>query len=358
MKTPPRRGYGPSKTVVVLRSAAVLMSLFVATGPARGQPAKVEDLIRQAVELRKAGANHRALPLFQQAYDIERSPRTAAQLGLAEASLGYWLSAEEHLGEALQSTRNPWVATHETQLRGALKSVQASIGEVEITGTPTGAAVTVNGQPAGKLPLRTVVRVPEGGVQVTVQADGHKPATKRSGVEGGKRTVLKFELEPSMASGSPTTPLTESKRAPSTGSPTERPGRSVPQESSWLRPASYFVGAAAVGALAVGGYGLLAERQRGKEFDRHANPSCGDDLPQKGGSPCETIHRRVQSARKLAVGGFVVGGALVAAAVIGFVASSPSHEGTGSNAAERASLSIGLGDGRATPLSVAWNRPF
>ncbi len=322
--------------------------------PARGQPAKVEDLIHQAVELRKAGSNHRALPLFQKAYDIERSPRTAAQLGLAEASLGYWLSAEEHLSEALQSTRNPWVAQHESQLRETLKSVQASIGEVEITGTPTGAAVTVNGHPAGRLPLRTVVRVPEGGVQVTVQAEGHKAASQRSGVEGGKRTIMKFDLEPSTPTGPAAASLTESKNAEAA----DRAGGSPGQESSWLRPASYFVGAAAVGALAVGGYGLLAERQRGKEFDRHMNPSCADNLPQKGGSPCETIHRRVQSARKLAVGGFVVGGALVAAAVIGFVASSPSHEGARSNTAERASLSIGLGDGRATPLSVAWNRSF
>jgi hypothetical protein len=342
---------------MVIRRAAVLASFLLMTAPAWGQPAKVEDLIHQGVELRKAGSDHRALPLFQKAYDLERSPRTAAQLGLAEASLGYWLSADEHLSEALQSTRNPWLTKHEAQLRETLKAVQASIGEVEITGSPAGAAVTVNGQPAGRLPLAKVVRVPEGGVHVIVQAEGHKEASQRSGVEGGKRTLMKFALEP-LPVVSPT--VVSGKEATSGREPAEPSVRRTRDEgdSSWLRPASWFVGVAAVGALAVGGYGLVAERQRGREFDRHTNPTCLDDLPDKGGSPCPSIYRRVQAARKLAVGGFVVGGTLAAAAIVGFVvSSSPSHEAR-ADTEERASLSIGLGDGRTTPLSVAWNRSF
>ena len=76
---------------------------------AHGQPAAVEDLIRKGNELRTKGEDQYALPLFQKAYDLERSPRTAAQLGLVEAALGYWLASERHLQEALTSTRNPWL---------------------------------------------------------------------------------------------------------------------------------------------------------------------------------------------------------------------------------------------------------
>src|SRR5688572_5346163 len=88
-------------------------SLLLAPVRAGAQPAAVEDLIREGVELRKQSKDHLALPLFQKAYDLERSGRSAGQLGLAEASLGYWMSAERHLIESLSASRNPWVARNE-----------------------------------------------------------------------------------------------------------------------------------------------------------------------------------------------------------------------------------------------------
>ena len=145
--------------------------------------------------MRTKGEDQYALPLFQKAYDLERSPRTAAQLGLVEAALGYWLSSERHLQEALTSTRNPWLIRYETQIRKTLAHVQASIGEVDVNGSPRGADVLVNGQRAGQLPLAQPVRIGEGAVQVVLRAPGYKEGSSFSKVAGGQRVTVSVHLE-------------------------------------------------------------------------------------------------------------------------------------------------------------------
>ena len=178
----------------VVFSAAVLAGVG-AQRAALAQPSVAEDNIRRGNELRRKDLDPKALPLYQKAYDLEPSPRTAAQLGLVEGALGYWLSAERHLKEALVSTRNPWVWRNRTKLRRALANVQASIGEVEVIGGPSGAEVTVNGQRAGLLPLPVPVRAGEGVAQIAVRADGHKEATASATVRGGQRVTVNITLQ-------------------------------------------------------------------------------------------------------------------------------------------------------------------
>jgi tetratricopeptide (TPR) repeat protein len=182
-----------------MKTRVVFCVAMLAGGSAQpaalAQPSVAEDNIRQGNELRRKDLDPRALPLYQKAYDLEPSPRTAAQLGLVEGALGYWLSAERHLKEGLVSTRNPWVWRNRAKLRRALANVQASIGEVEISGGPPGAEVTVNGQRAGQLPLPAPVRVGEGVAQIALRAGGHKEATTTATVRGGQRVPVRIALE-------------------------------------------------------------------------------------------------------------------------------------------------------------------
>jgi hypothetical protein len=109
--------------------------------------------------LRHQGHDVRALPLFQKAYGMTRTPRTAGQLGLCEMAMGYWLDAENHLGEAVNVPEHPWVARNLTDLNGALAAVRRNISEVTVEGGPVGAEVLVNGQAAGRLPLAAPLRL-------------------------------------------------------------------------------------------------------------------------------------------------------------------------------------------------------
>ena len=76
--------------VLALPVAAGLLVAFATARAAHAadDTAEAEALIRQGIQLRVKGTPARALPLFEKAYRVSRSPRTAAQLGLVELELG------------------------------------------------------------------------------------------------------------------------------------------------------------------------------------------------------------------------------------------------------------------------------
>ena len=345
---------------------AIALALFLialaATSRASADPAMVEALIHEGVELRKQGKDHRAMPAFKKAYDLERSPRTAAQLGLVEAQLGYWLAAEKHLGEALSSTRNPWLAKHEPELRKTLENVRASIGEVEVKGGPAGAEVIVNGQAAGRLPLAGPVRVPEGAVQITMRAPAHAESSTSLVVGGGKRAGVTITLEPqpgtAAAAPQPAAPATSATKV----SAGQGPGQDIPPEqksgATWMRSASWAALVAGVAAVGLGGYGLKSQHDRGQAFDSYTMPGstyrpCHEETPGKGGTECQSRYNKMKASEHLAIGGFAAGGVLLTAAVVGFILSPPDTD----QEAET-TWSLRVLPGTAMPVSIGWTTRF
>jgi hypothetical protein len=176
-------------------TAMLVIGIVGAAGVAHaGDSAQAEALIRQGVELRQQGRDAPALPLFQKAYDLVATPRTAGQLGCGEMALGYWLDAEQHLGEALAATDDPWVSKNLKTLKDALVRVRGNLGEIAVTGAPAGAKVTVNRRAVGVLPLATPVRVAKGKVDIEVSAPGFVAMTRSLQVEGGASLHLAAEL--------------------------------------------------------------------------------------------------------------------------------------------------------------------
>src|SRR5260370_6003070 len=138
-------------SVPILLMLAAVLGGSVARSAEDVEPAKVEDLIRRAIDLRRSGHDNRAFPLLQEAYERAPSPRTAAQLGLVEMALGYKLEAERHLSEAVESRRDLWVNKNRSILESALVDVRAAIGEGLIQG-PAGAGGSRRGNGGGGLP--------------------------------------------------------------------------------------------------------------------------------------------------------------------------------------------------------------
>jgi hypothetical protein len=116
---------------MVLRGV-VVVSLAVAISsesrPARADAAEVEALIARGNELRRAGTPGPALPYFQKAYELARTPRTIGQLGLGELAAGYPVEAAEHLAAALQSPDDPSIVKYRKVLMDALTAARAQIG--------------------------------------------------------------------------------------------------------------------------------------------------------------------------------------------------------------------------------------
>ena len=193
----------------------------------------------------------------------------------------------------------------------------------------------MNGKSVGNLPLDKPVRVAEGPVQVGLRALGHAPATTTVTVDGGKRAQVNLALKPGVdpgpgATAGPTPvpgPGTD-YRAPLAGTPGADASTSASTGSARLGAASRVGGHRGGGAGGVGGHLRGAVATGGQaDFDEYmapgaTMPSCFTALPDKGGAKCKEYYNRAESARKVAIGGFVAGGALAAGAIIGFVLSS------------------------------------
>jgi hypothetical protein len=245
---------------------ASLMAL-VALRPVRLEAAEptmgdVEKLIQRGTELRKQGRDQQALPLFQQAYEIAATPRTAAQLGLCESQLGYYLAAEGHLIEALAG-RNEWIEKYRTVLKTSLGKVQKEIGEVMVTGSPPDAEVFVNGKRAGRLPLKPA-RVVAGQVRVELRAPGYRDRTETVVVAGESRASVVVKLEPTSAAEGPVPMPTQSAVAiPPDHKPDETTSASESSSGRIIGLTLIGVGVAAIG---VGATLLLMDKHQSCEM--------------------------------------------------------------------------------------------
>ena len=304
------------------------------------EPAEVEALIEQANNLRRDGKDGKALPLMQKAYNMAGTARTAAQLGLVEVALGYWLQAEQHLAEALSSPRDPWIHQHRAELQRVLAGVKESIGELSVQGEPAGAEVVVNGQSVGTLPLSKPVRVGDGPVRLEVRAAGYQTSsqTLRMSKGAGQRVDIRLARAAVVVSPQESPPTKVAERSPSLV-------EQMPEQTSAAGPpatrmAAWATAAAATAALGVGVAGSLTWIKKRDAFDNHTTfvldnsgmptnrtrNDCGAQNENRGGDECLRLYDQMNGAKTFAVIGYVSGALLAAGAATLFLLA-PSRDG-------------------------------
>jgi hypothetical protein len=294
-------------------------------GEARaGDPAQVEELIRQGVDLRHAGKDSRALPLFQKAYELERTPRSAGQLGLCELALGYFVAAEGHIGEATASSGNPWVEKFRETLASSLEEAHRNVGAISVTGGPAGATVIVDRQPVGALPLERPLRLIKGPHTLGLQAPGHVAQSRSITVAGADAQTVAVTLEPEAAAVPAAPPPTTETGHPALSPPPIDEGAPA---AGPRRTLAWVAAGAAVAAMILGGVETVSWVQNWHKFDDHKDPTgafkdCGAGAPSYGGAGCAAIHDDLTGARTLALVGWSAGAVLAAGAIILFETSS------------------------------------
>jgi tetratricopeptide (TPR) repeat protein len=282
-----------------------------------GLSVQQEALLQEGLELRKARRDALAYPRLQSAYQLSATPRAAAELGLVEAELGYWLAAEKHLSESLRSPDDRWVAQNRAALQAGLTKVNSAIGEIVVSGSPPGAEVVVNGKPAGTLPLSMPVRAGEGPVNVELRAPGYGPVHRTIVVLGGRREQVMLTMAPLANPGPPPFPDAHA----------EQNTRPDPQPlKRALRVAAWTTSAAAAVALGFGVFEHVEWQKKREAFDSYVfrvvpgqssgiRGDCGEDDTNHGPGECPTLYATMQAAKKLAVTGYIAGGFLAAGAV-------------------------------------------
>jgi PEGA domain len=280
---------------------------------ARADAAEVEALIAKGNELRRAGTPGPALPYFQKAYELARTPRTTGQLGLAELAAGYPVEAAEHLAAALQSPNDPSIVKYHQALTDALKMARSQIGELAIDGSPAGADVIVDGRAVGTLPLPTTVKLSPRNAEVVVRASGFSPHTELVPIVGGQRHRLTVNLERAPKPAEPAPPVATTAAlspppapaavtAPTTAAPAVVEARPADGggPSSGLRTTAWIIGGAAVVAAGTGLTLNLVARSKTGDYETW------------------------QSYRRWSIVGYVSGAALAVTSAVLFLTSRPS----------------------------------
>jgi hypothetical protein len=338
--------------------AAAVLAAFaaLAASPARAatDAEQAEGLIRDGVRLRASDKAAQALPLFEKAYQISRTPRTAAQLGLCELELGYYAAAERYLTEALASPDHPWIAKNKAALKKPLETARANTGELALVVSTPGAEVLLNGKPVDKAVLSTSstsgapVRLDKGPVDLEIRAPGYEPVRETITIVGGKKEQRTYALLPA-----PPKPVASEIRPgavvaqPASGSEagaavnlTNAPAPAAGGESNKGRIAAWITGGGAVGALVFATLEAASAASRRDTFNAHTSVVGGvayHDCGTANLSPaCQSLKDDYDQALTLTIVGFVAAGALAATSSVLFMLSSPGHAGAERDGAARA----------------------
>ncbi len=181
----------------IRRIADVAWILVLVVQPAAAKADGGTDaLLHEGVELRRARRDAEALAVFERALAIDGSPRTRAQVGLAEQALGLWVEAERDLGSALADGRGAWFEQHNGALRSAQDEVRAHLASLMLTSNVTGAEVRINGVLAGTTPLASPVPVVAGSAVIDVRAPHFAPKTVTLWLTPGSSASQAIDLQP------------------------------------------------------------------------------------------------------------------------------------------------------------------
>ncbi|MCB9594545.1 MAG: PEGA domain-containing protein [Sandaracinaceae bacterium] len=151
-------------------------------------------LVEQGLDLREQGDDEGALARFEAAYRLDPSPRTLAQIALAEMATSRWLQAEEHLTQAL-ATQHEWIETNRVALNGAMAGIRDHIGRLQVEATPEGAELWIGGQRVGTLPLPAPLPRDPGDIEIEIRADGYQTQQQSVRLVGGQITRLVVALQ-------------------------------------------------------------------------------------------------------------------------------------------------------------------
>jgi tetratricopeptide (TPR) repeat protein len=337
-----------------LQWARVVAAVLVLSVPCSALAAEGEaDLIQQGIALRKAGKDREARELFRRAYDSGHSPKSAAQLGLAEQALGRWEDAEGHVAEALRAPHDPWIAKYRSQLESSLALIRENVARLEIAGQPAGAEVSVNGRSVGRLPLPDAVSVSAGDVVVELRAPGYRKEVRNISIAGARYQRLYFVL---VREGAPARPGGDLAVAgagtldgtdqgadvgggepPDSGDATADDGKPKSTDAeppSARRVAKWTVASVGVAALAVGITASVLHYTNAKSFDAANGGNCYDqngravDAMKVEVPDCQPYLNAYRTARKWEIAGYATAGAMaIAFAILHFTEPATADDG-------------------------------
>jgi tetratricopeptide (TPR) repeat protein len=331
------KGEAPVRTLIAA-AASALIALAGGVSPAGAAEPRgasgARTLQAEGLELLEAGRAAEALPKLEAAYKLAPTPQTTFSLGRAHEKLGNLAEALECFVRFLREAKHlPPMARADAEARR--DALRARIASLSVTG-PAGGTVLVDGRAAGTLPLAQPVVVTAGQHEIALERDGVRLHQQVIEAQAGTTTsVALVAREPApRESFEPPAPPAPSLVAEAEVEPAPRRPALAERgrREDWKTPAAWTTAGLGAAGLVFGAFNQARAGSEYQAFNAIADaPLTADQMCHKpavmaGGPRCAERLAAGDRARRLALVGFVAGGALAVTSVVLFYLSATARE--------------------------------
>jgi hypothetical protein len=284
--------------------AALACCCLLASAPRTSgaqETSSLEALIQEGIRLRRDGDDEKALDVFRQAERLQPSSvRVLLHLATAAQAAGHWVEADTYIRRVFEYRDDPYYRRYQSDIAMVEQIIASRVGRFQVTGSPRGAEVRLNGRVVGHVPMDEPERLEAGTYQLEVVSDGHYALRRPQRIPSGVLTREVVELGPVRSASS------SGASASDTGSPSQ---------SWWSQPwlGWTLAGASAASALTAGIAFSVREQQATEWNDdsRCVRPG-GRTREQQCGSDYGDARLAERVGITAGIGALVFGGAAAA----------------------------------------------
>jgi hypothetical protein len=150
----------------------------------------------RGAELYGEGNFDAALAEFTRAYELVPNYRVLYNIAQVQVERHDYVAARRAFSDYLRMGAADIPQERREELDLELASLMARISDLMVTSNVAGAEVSIDGVPAGTLPLTAPLQVSAGTRRISLAKRGYTPAERTISVAGGDKPELSLKLEP------------------------------------------------------------------------------------------------------------------------------------------------------------------
>jgi len=162
-----------------------------------GTPAAQQEAMQcfqRAVDLYEEQDYAAALTEFRKAYELAPSYKLLYQIGQVSYKLKDYAGALQAFEKYLSEGKDEITPERRAEVQEEINLLKNQTGHLEINSNVFGAAVTIDDNPVGTIPLDGPILVSVGSRKITVSAEGRQSVTQAITVAGQELRKLNFDL--------------------------------------------------------------------------------------------------------------------------------------------------------------------
>jgi len=186
-----------NRFVTTVSVIGIALALLLRAGGAAAQTdeEKAKKHFQQGATLYNEGSYTAALIELKQSFKLKPNWKVRFYIGVALQALNRFVEAEKELKLYLEEGGAGVPADKKAQAEDIVSQLSGLIGSIVIVADTAGAAVTVNGKPAGTTPLAQALRLDIGHYAISLKKEGHEDFSTEVELPGGETVTVEAKLE-------------------------------------------------------------------------------------------------------------------------------------------------------------------